>query len=188
MQFKTVVLSLFVAAAAAKSIDEIVAEIPSCAKPCLDDGSTKAGCAVDDHKCQCTNIDALTSNSIICISTGCNKDDLATTSQVTSELCLAVAQQVGDDTISSVVQSITSAAGSAFSEATSAAGSALTSATGAAGSALTSATGAAGSAFTSATGAAGSATPSATQTPAAANQAVAGMGMVGAAAIFALAL
>ncbi|KAI8633614.1 hypothetical protein F5Y19DRAFT_470856 [Xylariaceae sp. FL1651] len=182
MQFKTAVLSFFVAAAVAQSVDDIVAEIPACATKCLDDASTKAGCAVSDHTCQCQNIDAITKNGIVCVSQACSSDDTQKTAQVTTDLCLAVAQQVGGDTFSS-----------ALSSATAAAGSALTSATGAAGSAFTSATGAAGSALTSATGAAGSSThvtstPTPTATPAAANHAAAGMGMVGAAAMFALAL
>ncbi|GAP84600.1 putative CFEM domain-containing protein [Rosellinia necatrix] len=195
MQFKTAALSLFVALAAADSIDDIAAKIPACAKTCLNDGSTAAGCAVSDHKCQCSEIDAITKNSILCITSSCDGDDLNETTKVTTELCLAVAQQVGDDTFSSAVDSITSKAAGAFTSATGAAGSAFTSATGAVGSAFTSATGAAGAAITSATGAAGDAissaiddTPSPTSTPAAANQAAAGLGMVGAAAMFALAL
>ncbi|KAI1133321.1 hypothetical protein F5Y10DRAFT_228751 [Nemania abortiva] len=198
MQFKTVALSLFVAAAAADSISDIAAQIPSCAQSCLQDGAKQAGCSTTDYTCQCSNITSITSNSVLCVSTSCSSDDLQETSKVTTELCLAVAQQVGGDSFSSALDSITGAAGSAFTSATAAIGSALTSATGAAGSALTSATGAAGSAFTSATGAAGSALSTATDaattstsptaTPAAANQAVAGIGMVGAAALFAMAL
>ncbi|KAI0879052.1 hypothetical protein GGS24DRAFT_277683 [Hypoxylon argillaceum] len=217
MQFKTAALSLFVALAAADSISDLAAQIPSCATSCLNDGAKQAGCATTDYTCQCTNIASITSSSGLCIATACSSDDLQKTSQATTNLCLAVAEQVGGDTFTSALDSLTGAAGSAFTSATGAIGSAFTSATGAAESAITSATGAAGSAFTSATGAAGSALTSATgaagsaltsatgaagsvlssatdaavtptSTPAAANQAVAGMGMVGAAALLALAL
>ncbi|KAI0098871.1 hypothetical protein GGR51DRAFT_536718 [Nemania sp. FL0031] len=199
MQFKNVALSLFVAIATADSISDLAAQIPSCAQSCLSDGAKKAGCSTTDYTCQCSNIASITSNSALCVSTSCSSDDLTETSKVTSELCLEVAQQVGGDTFSSAFDSLTGAAGSAFTSATAALGSLATEATGAAGSAFTSATGAAGSAFTSATAAAGSALSTATDaaatgstsptaTPAAANQAVAGMGMVGAAALFAMAL
>ncbi|KAI0967396.1 hypothetical protein F4678DRAFT_252186 [Xylaria arbuscula] len=197
MQFKTVAISLFATLVAAESIDQLAADIPSCAKTCIDNSAKQAGCDTTDYTCQCTNLTDITSNSLQCISSGCSTDDLTKTSEATSALCLAVAKQIGGDTYSSAIDSLTSAAGSAIatasaalSSATDAAGSAFTSATGAAGSAFTSATGAAGSAFTSATGTADSSATSAspTATPAAANQAVAGMGMVGAAAIFVLAL
>ncbi|KAI0427604.1 hypothetical protein F5Y09DRAFT_315713 [Xylaria sp. FL1042] len=179
MQFKTVVLSLFVALAAADSLDDLAAQIPSCAKTCIDDGAKKAGCASTDYTCECSNITSITANAFSCVSSSCSADDLQKTTDATTSLCLAVAQQVGGDAYSSAINSLTSAAGSALSSATAAVGSA----TGSAGSAFTSATAAAGSSLTSAaTGA------SPTATPAAANQAVAGMGMVGAAAMFALAL
>jgi hypothetical protein len=79
MQVKTVVLSLFVAVAAARSIDEIVADIPSCAKPCIDSASTKAGCAIADHNCQCNKIGELTSDSVVCVSQGCDAGDISST-------------------------------------------------------------------------------------------------------------
>ncbi|KAI1814007.1 hypothetical protein GGS20DRAFT_440289 [Poronia punctata] len=172
MQYKTLLLSIFVAAAAAKSIDEIVSEIPSCAKPCLDDASKDAGCDVDDHKCQCKSIDAITKSALVCLTTKCEGEDLKTASKVSGELCLAVAGKDGGDKITSAVDHVTSAAGGAF-----------TSATGAAGSAFTSATGA----LTIQTSTSVSATVSPSPTGAA-NQAGAGIGMVGAAAMLALAL
>ncbi|KAI1355111.1 hypothetical protein F5Y01DRAFT_197320 [Xylaria sp. FL0043] len=171
MQIKAVALSLFVALASADSLADLAAQIPSCAKSCIDDGAKQAGCASGDYNCECTNLTAITTNSITCISSNCSSDELQKTSDATTALCLQVAQQAGDDAYSSAYNSLTSA--------TAAAGSATKSA----GSAFTSATAAAGSSVSSALS---SASP--TATPGAANQAVAGMGMVGAAAMFALAL
>ncbi|KAI0394302.1 hypothetical protein F5Y17DRAFT_428461 [Xylariaceae sp. FL0594] len=198
MQFKTALLSLFVALTTAQSIDQIVAQFPACAKPCLDSASKSAGCDVNDHKCQCSKIDDITSDSVLCLAQQCSSDELQTASKVSGELCVAVAGQSGGDEISSIVQSITSKVGGAITSATGAAGGAFTSATGAAGGAFTSATGALGSAFTSATDAAGGLTiqtsiPTPTATPSpkpsgGAGHAGAGLGMVGAAAMFALAL
>ncbi|KAI1163049.1 hypothetical protein F5B18DRAFT_621788 [Nemania serpens] len=189
MQFRTVALSLFVALAAADHISDLASQVPSCAQPCLASGAQKAGCDATDYKCQCSKALDITSNSALCVSTSCSSDDSANAYKTTTELCLAVAGQAGSDSLSSAIDSLTSAVGGAVTKATDAAGSAFTSATGAAGSAFTSATGAAGSAITSAVGSASAgAVPPATSTPAAANQAVAGMGMVGAAAFFALAL
>ncbi|KAI0528310.1 hypothetical protein F5B22DRAFT_584566 [Xylaria bambusicola] len=163
MQFKTIALSLFVAVVAAESVDQLVKQIPSCATTCLNDAAKKAGCAVDDYKCQCDKILDITTDAIPCVSGACSGDDLTKTSQVTTQLCLAVAQQVGDDTYSSAIESLTSSIGSATrtanpSEATE-------------------------------SGSAGSATTDASPAPTgAANQAVAAMGVVGAAAMLALAL
>ncbi|KAI1363820.1 hypothetical protein F5Y08DRAFT_231591 [Xylaria arbuscula] len=171
MQFKTLALSLFAAVAAAESIDQLVAEIPSCATTCLNDAAKKAGCAVDDYTCQCTNILSITTDALPCVSGACSTDDLTKTSETTSNLCLQVAQQAGGDAYNSALDSLTSAIASA----TSSIGSEIT-------GTATSTT----ATQTSDAASAGSASP--TATPGAANQAVAGMGMVGAAAIFALAL
>ncbi|KAI1113560.1 hypothetical protein F5Y14DRAFT_417588 [Nemania sp. NC0429] len=186
MQFRTVALSLFVALAAADNISDLAAKVPSCARPCIASAAEKAGCDATDYKCQCGKALEITSNSALCTTTSCSKDDTNEAYKSTTDLCLAVAGQAGSDALSS----FTSAVGGAFTSATGAVGSAFTEATGAAGSAFSSATDAAGSAFSSATDAAGSAA-SPTPTPGAANHpAVAGMGMgmVGAAAVFALAL
>ncbi|KAI1274563.1 hypothetical protein F5Y07DRAFT_211215 [Xylaria sp. FL0933] len=179
MQIKTVALSLFVALASADSLADLAAQIPSCAKSCIEDGAKQAGCASGDYNCECTNLTAITTNSITCVSSNCSSDELQKTSDATTALCLQVAQQAGDDAYSSAFNSLTSAGASDYTSATAAAGSATKSA----GSAFTSATAAAGSSVSSALS---SASP--TATPGAANQAVAGMGMVGAAAMFALAL
>ncbi|KAI1085194.1 hypothetical protein F5B20DRAFT_521326 [Whalleya microplaca] len=116
MQFKTLALSLFVAVAAADSVSELISQIPSCAKPCLDDASTKVGCSTTDNKCQCSKMDDLTKQAITCVSTSCAASDLTKVSELSAKICTAVAAGAGSDTASSLVASasgaLTSAAGS----------------------------------------------------------------------------
>ncbi|OTA53948.1 hypothetical protein K449DRAFT_469653 [Hypoxylon sp. EC38] len=156
MQFKTLAVALFAAAVSADSLQELISQIPSCAKPCLDDASTKIGCSTTDNKCQCSKIDDLTTQAIGCVSTSCSADDLTETTQLSTQICLAVAQDVGGATYSSVLSS---------------AGAAAT-------SAIASLTGA------SATSASTSATP--TASPGAGHRAAAGLGFAAAMAAFAL--
>ncbi len=79
MQLKTLVVSLFVALAAADSLDDIAAQFPSCAKTCLEDGSKQAGCATTDYSCQCSKVNEITTNSLQCITAGCSTDDITST-------------------------------------------------------------------------------------------------------------
>lgn len=90
MQIKTIVLSTFVALAAAETIQELVAQIPPCTKKCLDDASKQIGCDSSDNKCQCSKIDDLTSKSTPCI-INCQSDDLSSTYQSISFPILLVA-------------------------------------------------------------------------------------------------
>ncbi|KAK8085361.1 hypothetical protein PG997_006632 [Apiospora hydei] len=76
MQFKTIVLSAFVALAAAESIQELVAQIPACTKKCLDDASKQIGCDASDNKCQCGKLDDLTAKATPCI-IACTDDDMS---------------------------------------------------------------------------------------------------------------
>ncbi|KAI1172754.1 hypothetical protein F4777DRAFT_581609 [Nemania sp. FL0916] len=184
MQYKTLALAFFAGLVAADQISDLAGQIPKCAGVCLTDGAKQAGCAGTDYKCQCSNIAAITKSSTLCVSQACNSDDLANTLKFTSELCAAVAAQEGGSAASSAIASVTSAVDSAFSSATAGAGSAFSSATDAAGSAISSAISSASSTASSA----GSAAPSSTSPAAAHHTAAAGLGMVGAAAMFALAL
>ncbi|KAI1099535.1 hypothetical protein F4804DRAFT_349299 [Jackrogersella minutella] len=125
MQFRTLALAFFAAASvSADSVQELVAEIPSCAKPCLDDASTKIGCSTTDNTCQCSKITDLTTEAIGCVSTSCSADDLADTTKLSSEICAAVAADAGTAAASSALSSAgsaaTSAVGSILGSATSA--------------------------------------------------------------------
>ncbi|KAI8944134.1 hypothetical protein F4801DRAFT_247032 [Xylaria longipes] len=204
MRFKTVGISLFAVLAAAGHMGDLVSQMPACARKCLDEDSKKAGCAIDDHRCQCTKIPGIADGSAPCISTGCGSEDQKETTKIATEICLDVAHEVGSGTFNSAIHSLAGDVGSAFEGATSAIGSEFTSATGAAGDIFTSATAAVGDAYTSATAAAGGAYTSATaavgdvlggdaasaatSTPTAANQFIVCMCIVGTAAVFALAM
>ncbi|KAI1808837.1 hypothetical protein F4811DRAFT_499128 [Daldinia bambusicola] len=117
MQFKTLAIALFAAAATAESIQELISQIPSCAKPCLDNASTKIGCSTTDNKCQCNKIDDLTQEAITCVSTSCNSDDLTKATKLSGEICAAVAADAGGAAASSLISSASAAATSAIGSA-----------------------------------------------------------------------
>ncbi|KAI0896675.1 hypothetical protein F4806DRAFT_436334 [Annulohypoxylon nitens] len=156
MQFTTLALALFAAAVSAQSTEQLISQIPSCAKPCLDDASTKIGCSTTDTSCQCSKIDDLTTQAIGCVSTSCSADDLTQTTKLSAEICAAIASDAGSAAASSAVSSAGSAATSVIASLT---GATATSAT------------------TSAT---------ATPTTGAGNRAVAGLGFAAAVAALAL--
>ncbi|RYP74126.1 hypothetical protein DL771_003184 [Monosporascus sp. 5C6A] len=107
MQIKTVAFSLFASLAAAQSVQELLEQIPSCARPCLANASRTIGCAVDDNACQCRNADELTSEAIFCVSTDCAPQDLGTTTTVSTQICLLIAKQAGSDAAESAGPSAT---------------------------------------------------------------------------------
>ncbi|KAI2467432.1 hypothetical protein F4781DRAFT_312116 [Annulohypoxylon bovei var. microspora] len=131
MQFTALALALFAAASvSAQSTQELISQIPSCAKPCLDDASTKIGCSTTDTTCQCGKIDDLTTQAIGCVSTSCSADDLTETTKLSAEICAVAAANAGGAAASSVVSSAGSAATSAIASLTGAtATSSTTSAT-----------------------------------------------------------
>ncbi|RYO88897.1 hypothetical protein DL764_008665 [Monosporascus ibericus] len=115
MQIKTVAFSLLASLAAAQSIQELLQQIPSCAIPCLADASQAIGCAVNDNACQCRKADELTSEAIFCVSTDCEPAELGTTTDVSTQICLLVAKQAGGDAAESAGASATAAGTSAVS-------------------------------------------------------------------------
>ncbi|KAI0855946.1 hypothetical protein F4860DRAFT_494816 [Xylaria cubensis] len=207
MRFKTLITFLFPVLAAASCMDDLISKIPECARKCFDDQSKNTGCAIDDYKCQCAKIRSITDSSAPCIPDSCNSDDQKVTIMIALEMCLDVRHENGTGTSHSAMHSLASVAGSAFAGLTSAMGSEFTSATSAAGDTFTSATAdigdaysataVVGDAYTSATAAVvgdipagathGTASPT-SSIPAAAYQVTVGMGIVGAAVVFALAL
>ncbi|KAI0466706.1 hypothetical protein F4859DRAFT_518760 [Xylaria cf. heliscus] len=199
MRFKIVVLPLFVALAAASRMDDLVSQMPSCARKCLDEDSKNAGCDIDDYRCQCTKIQEINNSSTSCISTSCSSDDQNKATQITTEICLDIAHEVDTDTSGSAMHSLAGVVGPVFASITSAVGPEFTSAAGAASDLYTSATADVGDTFTSATAVVGGVYASATavvggvfgspvSTQAAAHQVTVSMGIVGAAAVFAFAL
>ncbi|KAI0179477.1 hypothetical protein GGR52DRAFT_308142 [Hypoxylon sp. FL1284] len=103
MQLKTLTFALFAAVVAADSVTDLVSQIPSCAKSCLDSASTKIGCSATDNRCQCTKLDDLTKEAISCVSSSCTADDLTKTTKLSAEICAAVAADAGGDAASSIM-------------------------------------------------------------------------------------
>lgn len=54
----------------------IAAQIPDCAKDCIDRATIKQGCTVGDLVCSCTtkNFDAIEADSGTCVVTACGSD------------------------------------------------------------------------------------------------------------------
>ncbi|RYP43757.1 hypothetical protein DL768_009712 [Monosporascus sp. mg162] len=160
MQIKTVTFLLFASLAAAQSVQELLKQIPSCAIPCIADASQAIGCAVNDNACQCEKADELTSEAIFCVSTDCEPEDLGTTTDVSTQICLLIAAQAGGNATESAGPNATTAGTSAISSNTDE--PTVTPTNGGESQIV--------------------------ETPAAAVRAGAGMGLLGAAAMFALAL
>lgn len=87
MQFQLLAATAFFAglAAAAPQQDaslsqqqqqQLLAKLPSCSLPCLQEGSTKVGCAAGDFACTCTKMDALTQAILPCVSKACKPEEL----------------------------------------------------------------------------------------------------------------
>ncbi|KAK8045407.1 hypothetical protein PG993_005431 [Apiospora rasikravindrae] len=163
MQFKTIVLSAFVALAAAESIQELVAQIPACTKKCLDDASKQIGCDASDNKCQCGKLDDLTAKSTPCI-IACTDDDMSKTIELSGKICA----KVGGAQVGSAVSSLASGASTAI------------------GGALSTASAKATSVYGDITATASHAASTSTPTPAAAGRNMVGAGL--AAAVVAMAL
>ncbi|KAK8069844.1 hypothetical protein PG994_006460 [Apiospora phragmitis] len=116
MQFKTIVLSAFVALAAAETIQELVAQIPACTKKCLDDASKQIGCDTTDNKCQCGKLDDLTSKATPCI-IACTNDDMSKTIELSGKICAKVGSAQIGSAVSSVASDVSTKVGSALSTA-----------------------------------------------------------------------
>ncbi|KAI1778527.1 hypothetical protein F4818DRAFT_406377 [Hypoxylon cercidicola] len=113
MQFKTLAVALFATAAAAQSLPQLISQIPSCAKPCLDNASTAIGCSNTDANCQCSKFDDLTKEAITCVSTSCSTDDLTKTTKLSAQICAVVAEGAAGSAASSIVSSASAAVTSA---------------------------------------------------------------------------
>ncbi|ORY69079.1 uncharacterized protein BCR38DRAFT_521975 [Pseudomassariella vexata] len=159
MLFKTLAISAFAALATAASVSDLISELPSCSTDCLQSAATEAGCSETDYSCQCGKTTDIRAAALTCLATACETSELLSVTTISAQICLAVA------------------AGSATSAA---AGSAIGSASSAIGSAASSI---ANDAFGTST-ATGTAATS-TQTGGV-DRTEAGLGLMGAAAVFAM--
>ncbi len=76
MQFRIVTLSLLASLVAADSIQDLIAQVPTCTVPCLDNAAKQIGCATTDNQCKCKKSDELASQAIVCVSSSCSIDKL----------------------------------------------------------------------------------------------------------------
>ncbi|KAI0412269.1 hypothetical protein F5X98DRAFT_382831 [Xylaria grammica] len=215
MQFKAAAFSLFLTLATTQSIGDLASQIPPCPKKCLDNGAKEAGCNISDYTCQCVEADQVLESALQCV-TDCDFGDIKKADELYVKICFDVLEQ--NPIISSVIDILTSAVGAALSSLTASATATATNnalaspyittlATAATPSnapaspnsatiAITTVIGNASTSPNTTTTAAGNATsavnngaaPGAALPSGAIAQAIIGIGMFGAAAIFALAM
>ncbi|GKT44801.1 uncharacterized protein ColSpa_04982 [Colletotrichum spaethianum] len=101
------IASLFVAIVAAETVDQLVAEIPTCAVNCIRDAAQSVNCDIQDFACSCSKITQLTPAVVSCLATsGCSSTDQAKVFQLTPQIC----SQVGESNeVSGAVTAATAA-------------------------------------------------------------------------------
>ncbi|KAK1705941.1 uncharacterized protein BDZ83DRAFT_552075, partial [Colletotrichum acutatum] len=84
----TIAVSFLAALVAAETIDQLVAEIPTCAVTCIRDGAQSVNCDITDFACSCGKVEQLTAKVVPCLaSSGCSSTDQATVLQLASQIC-----------------------------------------------------------------------------------------------------
>ncbi len=133
MQFTTSLLLLAAAGTsfvAAADVTSLVAQIPPCAIPCLTKASSDAGCGLIDYQCQCSKSTAIAGSASTCLTTACSAADIASmskslcqhamlithyaaTSNLSTQICRALAPVVPGTTIISTATPVTTGASAA---------------------------------------------------------------------------
>ncbi|KXH38827.1 hypothetical protein CNYM01_06006 [Colletotrichum nymphaeae SA-01] len=115
----TIVVSILAALVAAETIDQLVAEIPTCAVTCIRDGAQSVNCDITDFACSCGKVEQLTAKVVPCLaSSGCSSTDQATVLQLASQICAQVAAggtSSGTASAGSVTAAATTASGTTTS-------------------------------------------------------------------------
>lgn len=76
MQFKIVALSLLASLAAAETVQELTAELPSCAVTCINKAAQEQNCAADDQECKCKNATKIMEPAFECAADTCTANEL----------------------------------------------------------------------------------------------------------------
>ncbi|TDZ15896.1 hypothetical protein Cob_v011243 [Colletotrichum orbiculare MAFF 240422] len=85
----TVLLAVF---ATAKTIDELVEAIPTCAVTCIRDAAQTVNCDVADFKCSCGKVNELTPSVVSCLSkSSCTADEQTNVLLTAQQICVQVA-------------------------------------------------------------------------------------------------
>ncbi|KAI1849702.1 hypothetical protein JX266_004651 [Neoarthrinium moseri] len=118
MQFRSVAVSLFAAAAAAQSnstLTGLVSQLPECANSCFLSSAKSAGCAATDFDCLCGDGRSKFISSITgCIITSsCDSNDLGTLNSLAGQICTEVSENPSSADVASASAIVTSALGTA---------------------------------------------------------------------------
>lgn len=119
MQISYLAIPLFAAVAAAQnstSLPDLVAQLPTCASSCLNDGASNANCTVTDFSCICDNKDSFLSGASICIlQSTCTASEKSNLSSLATSIC----EDVNDGASSADLASASAVATSILATATS---------------------------------------------------------------------
>ncbi|KAF9880635.1 hypothetical protein CkaCkLH20_01677 [Colletotrichum karsti] len=90
---KSTIITVFLAAfAAAKTVDELVQDIPTCAVTCIRDAAQSVNCDISDFACSCNKQDQLTPSVVGCLSkSSCSADDQTKVLLTAQQICAQVA-------------------------------------------------------------------------------------------------
>ncbi|KAH0424249.1 immunoreactive protein [Colletotrichum kahawae] len=91
----TIITAFLAAFAAAATVDELVAEIPTCAVTCIRDAATSVNCDISDFACSCAKQDQLTPVVVNCLSkSSCSADDQTKVLLTAQQICSQVSSGV----------------------------------------------------------------------------------------------
>ncbi|KAF0321327.1 cfem domain-containing protein [Colletotrichum asianum] len=114
----TIITAFLAAFAAAKTVDELVADIPTCAVTCIRDAATSVNCDISDFACSCAKQDQLTPVVVNCLSkSSCSADDQTKVLLTAQQICSQVSS--GASATGSVAALTGTSTGTASNSATS---------------------------------------------------------------------
>ncbi|KAJ0337704.1 hypothetical protein COL922a_006503 [Colletotrichum nupharicola] len=91
----TIITAFLAAFAAAKTVDELVADIPTCAVTCIRDAATSVNCDISDFACSCAKQDQLTPVVVNCLSkSSCSADDQTKVLLTAQQICSQVSSGI----------------------------------------------------------------------------------------------
>ncbi|KAF6804963.1 immunoreactive protein [Colletotrichum sojae] len=92
MKYTSIAVAFLAAFAAAKTIDELVESIPTCAITCIRDGAQSVNCAITDFGCSCGKVEQLTPTVVSCLSkSSCTAQDQTDVLLASQDICAQVA-------------------------------------------------------------------------------------------------
>ncbi|PKS13064.1 hypothetical protein jhhlp_000405 [Lomentospora prolificans] len=83
-------LALATTVTASTSAEQIADQLPSCARSCLAEVASSAGCDETDFSCQCTKVPDLDGAASDCFSEGCDSSEIGMVTIIAASICEAV--------------------------------------------------------------------------------------------------